>query len=163
MNCNEKACQTKIAEYNTTITLPNITKAGYTFVCWIDENNEKYTEKYTMPAMNVTLTAKWIKNTNNDDGTKKYRLIITFSKANISKKELEDEFSGLVTDFEIKQEGEQYVVIISFDEEEEAVDFIDTIDSNGYIDSYVTFVDKSNASCINFTLFVLFTLIICLL
>ena len=39
------------------------TKTGYTFAGWTSEEVEVVNDKFTMPAKNVTLTAKWVANT----------------------------------------------------------------------------------------------------
>ena len=44
---------------DTEITLPTVTREGYTFDGWFDENNHKYETGDLMPGNNLTLTAKW--------------------------------------------------------------------------------------------------------
>ena len=44
---------------DTEITLPTVTREGYTFDGWFDENNHKYETGNLMPGNNLTLTAKW--------------------------------------------------------------------------------------------------------
>lgn len=58
------------AQYNTQITLPNLPKsAGYVCVGWTaDSDGKTYQtgDAFTMPAGNVTFTAKWGEDRNND-------------------------------------------------------------------------------------------------
>ena len=56
------------AQYNTQITLPNLPKsAGYVCVGWTDGNTTyKSGDAFTMPAKDVTFTAKWGEDRNND-------------------------------------------------------------------------------------------------
>ena len=44
---------------DTEITLPTVTREGYMFDGWFDENNHKYETGDLMPGNNLTLTAKW--------------------------------------------------------------------------------------------------------
>ena len=79
-----------------------------------------------MPAKDITLTAKW-------DEIKeehlKYTVTITFSKKNITKEEVEEKIISIVNEeekyIEIKEEGDEIIVIISYDDKEKAEEIAD--------------------------------------
>lgn len=50
------------ADYGNPVSLPETTKEGHTFVGWFEENSETAFVLTTMPARNVSLTARWTVN-----------------------------------------------------------------------------------------------------
>ena len=128
-----------VVTYNTTIpNLPderNMTKKGHKFECW--SIDDKCFEMAFMLDYNVTLYAKWNKT---KEEQLKHTVTITFSKADITREEIEEEMLNIVEEgkyFEITEEDGELVVIISYDEIEEAEKFVRNVEEDNLLGSRV--------------------------
>ena len=104
-----------------------------------------------MPGYNIALTAKWAAKEE-----LKYRVTIKFSKANITKEKAEDEVTSIVGKekyFEITEDDDEIIVIISYDNENDAEDFIKDIKRN-ISESFI--MDYSGASTLQMSAFLAF-------
>ena len=102
----------------------------------------------TMPGNDITLKAKW-----EEIKSLRYVVTITFSKTNITKKEIEEEFISVTEEdkyFEVIEEDDEVIVIISYEDVEEAEKLVEKIErnnalKNGYIKSK-TKIEKDTAN-----------------
>ena len=154
--------------YNAAIpTLPKPNKTGYIFVCWLTDSNKCF-NMTTMPDYNITLTAKWDEIIVNSSSlsrqiTGRYIVIITFSKANITKEEIREEMITIVEEgkyFEIKEEGDEIIVIIGYDDIEEAEKLEENIKNRYRGKAHCTITENNVANTIHLSIFLLSFLII---